>query len=91
MPQAAVIAAPGGPVEVRGFASPDPQPGSVLLDTIYSEVCGTDVHLLHGRLSGVPCPLIPGHITVGTVAGLAESHPHGVTITEEPPNYQVPR
>ncbi|MGQ9729925.1 MAG: IMP dehydrogenase [Candidatus Zipacnadales bacterium] len=24
-------------------------------------------------------------------AGLAESHPHGVAITEEPPNYQVPR
>jgi IMP dehydrogenase len=26
-----------------------------------------------------------------TVAGLEESHPHGVQITEEPPNYQVPR
>ena len=26
-----------------------------------------------------------------TAAGLAESHPHGVAITEEPPNYQVPR
>jgi IMP dehydrogenase len=26
-----------------------------------------------------------------SIAGLAESHPHGVAITEEPPNYQVPR
>ncbi len=26
-----------------------------------------------------------------SAAGLAESHPHGVAITEEPPNYQVPR
>jgi threonine dehydrogenase-like Zn-dependent dehydrogenase len=28
-------------------------------------VCGTDVHLHHGRLAGVPYPLIPGHVSVG--------------------------
>src|SRR6185295_8832006 len=39
-----------------------------LLKTIASEVCGTDVHLWHGRLSGVPYPLIPGHVSVGEVA-----------------------
>ena len=71
MPRAAVIVAPGGPIEVREFGTPDPQPGSVVLDTIYSEVCGTDVHLLHGRLAGVPYPLIPGHISVGKVARVA--------------------
>jgi L-iditol 2-dehydrogenase len=32
---------------------------------LYSEVCGTDVHLSHGKLSGVPYPLIPGHVAVG--------------------------
>jgi L-iditol 2-dehydrogenase len=37
----------------------------MLLRTLYSEVCGTDVHLWHGRLSGVPYPLIPGHVSVG--------------------------
>jgi IMP dehydrogenase len=26
-----------------------------------------------------------------TAAGLRESHPHDVTITEDAPNYQVPR
>jgi L-iditol 2-dehydrogenase len=31
-------------------------------------VCGTDVHLHHGRLAGVPYPIIPGHVSVGTVA-----------------------
>src|SRR6185436_19950923 len=31
----------------------------------YSEVCGTDVHIWHGRLAGVPYPIIPGHVSVG--------------------------
>ena len=47
---------------------PELVPGSALLATIYSEVCGTDVHLWHGRLSGVPYPIIPGHVSVGRLA-----------------------
>ena len=38
-----------------------------MLETVASEVCGTDVHLHHGRLSGVPYPIIPGHVSVGRV------------------------
>lgn len=57
--------APNMPVEVRQFPRPRLRPGEALLRTVYSEVCGTDVHLQHGRLSGVPYPLIPGHINVG--------------------------
>ncbi|KAL3677827.1 hypothetical protein R1sor_020783 [Riccia sorocarpa] len=41
--------------------------GSVLLRTELAEVCGTDVHLLHGRLDLVPYPIIPGHVGVGRV------------------------
>jgi L-iditol 2-dehydrogenase len=44
--------------------------GAILLRTIYSEVCGTDVHLHHGRLGGVPYPLIPGHVNVGEIVEL---------------------
>ena len=33
-------------------------------------MCGTDVHLWHGRLAGVPYPIIPGHVSVGVVAKL---------------------
>jgi L-iditol 2-dehydrogenase len=62
---AAVMPAPRAPVEVREFADPALEPGSVLLRTLYSEVCGTDVHVWHGRLSGVPYPIIPGHVSVG--------------------------
>lgn len=67
MPLAAVIPAPCQPVEVRELPSPDMEPGSVLLDTLFSEVCGTDVHLQHGKLEGVPYPLLPGHVSVGRV------------------------
>ena len=67
MIRAAVMPAPGQPVEVRRFPEPELEPGSVLLGTLASEVCGTDVHLWHGRLAGVPYPLIPGHISVGEV------------------------
>jgi len=62
---AAVIPAPGRPVELREYAEPDLEPDSAMLDVVLSEVCGTDVHLRAGRLTGVPYPLIPGHVTVG--------------------------
>jgi threonine dehydrogenase-like Zn-dependent dehydrogenase len=60
--------APNKPIEVREFREPDLEPGAALLQTMYSEVCGTDVHLHHGKLSGVPYPIIPGHVSVGRVA-----------------------
>jgi L-iditol 2-dehydrogenase len=44
--------------------------GGALLEVLYSEVCGTDVHLHHGKLLGVPYPLIPGHVSVGRIAEL---------------------
>jgi D-arabinose 1-dehydrogenase-like Zn-dependent alcohol dehydrogenase len=65
---AAVMPAPREPVEIREFAEPALEDGSVLLHTLYSEVCGTDVHIWHGRLSGVPYPIIPGHVSVGVAA-----------------------
>lgn len=64
---AAVMPAPLQPVELREFPEPDIAPGGMLLRTTFSEVCGTDVHLWHGRLSGVPYPIIPGHVSVGVL------------------------
>jgi len=57
---------PRRPLEVREIPNPDLEPGAALLRTLYSEVCGTDVHLHHGRLD-VPFPIIPGHVSVGIV------------------------
>ncbi len=70
---AAVMTAPHVPVEVREFPEPTLPPGGALLRTALSEVCGTDVHLWHGRLSGVPYPIIPGHVTTGTLDAIRGS------------------
>jgi threonine dehydrogenase-like Zn-dependent dehydrogenase len=65
--RAAVMTAPEAPLELWELDEPVMEPGSVLLETVASEVCGTDVHLFHGQLAGVPYPIIPGHVSVGRV------------------------
>ena len=65
--EAIVMPGPGRPLERKTFPAPRPRPGGAVLETIASEVCGTDVHLHHGRLSGVPYPIIPGHVNCGRV------------------------
>lgn len=62
-----VMPAPDTPLEIREMDDPELEPGSILLETLASEVCGTDVHLFHGQLAGVPYPIIPGHVSVGRV------------------------
>src|SRR5574341_1078706 len=67
MPLAAVMTAPHSPIEVQDRPAATVEPGGILLETIFSEVCGTDVHLHRGHLAGVPYPIIPGHVSVGRV------------------------
>jgi L-iditol 2-dehydrogenase len=68
--RAAVMAAPRAPIELRELPWPTLEPGAAMLRTTYSEVCGTDVHLHHGKLSGVPYPIVPGHVSVGRLAAI---------------------
>ena len=65
--EAIVLVGPGRPLERRQYAPPRPEPGGAILEMVASEVCGTDVHLFHGHLAGVPYPIIPGHVSVGRV------------------------
>lgn len=65
--RALVYPAPNRSPEIRRYTIPDLEPGAVLLRVLASEICGTDVHLFHGRLQGVPYPLIPGHVSAGIV------------------------
>lgn len=65
--EAAVMTGPERPLELWELEEPELEPGAILLETVASEVCGTDVHLHHGRLAGVPYPIIPGHVSVGRV------------------------
>ena len=65
--------APRQRIELREFARPELPDGAALLRTERSEVCGTDVHLWHGRLAGVPYPIIPGHVSAGTLESVRGS------------------
>ncbi|PYQ23642.1 MAG: alcohol dehydrogenase, partial [Acidobacteria bacterium] len=65
--RAVVMTGPGRPLELRRFPAPRPEPGGAVLEMVASEVCGTDVHLHHGRLPGVPYPIIPGHVNCGRI------------------------
>ncbi len=65
---AAVMQEPEAPIVVREFEKPQLHDGAAVLHTLYSEVCGTDVHLWKGKLSGVPYPLIPGHVAIGRLS-----------------------
>ncbi|MEO9034548.1 MAG: zinc-binding dehydrogenase [Gemmatimonadaceae bacterium] len=64
--RAAVMPGPNVPLKIVEMPLPKLEPGAALLRTLYSEVCGTDVHLHHGKLN-VPFPIIPGHVSVGVV------------------------
>lgn len=68
MPIVAAIPEPNSPVELREVSLPELEPDSALLEVELSEVCGTDVYLQQGRLTGVPYPLVPGHVSVGRLA-----------------------
>ncbi|NJR70172.1 MAG: zinc-binding dehydrogenase [Synechococcales cyanobacterium CRU_2_2] len=67
MTLAAVLIAPNVPIQLQQLPAPVVERGSITIRTLYSEVCGTDVHLLRGKLAGVPYPIIPGHFSVGEV------------------------
>ena len=64
---AAVMPGPNVPIELRELPEPQLEDHSALLRTELSEVCGTDLHLQKGHLAGVPYPIIPGHVSVGTL------------------------
>ncbi|TVP57816.1 MAG: alcohol dehydrogenase [Gemmatimonadales bacterium] len=64
----ALMTGPDEPIRITDLPDPEPGPGEVVLDTVASEVCGTDVHLWHGHLAGIPWPIIPGHVSIGRIA-----------------------
>jgi threonine dehydrogenase-like Zn-dependent dehydrogenase len=66
--RAALMTGPDEPIRLTTLPDPEPGPGEVVLDTVASEVCGTDVHLRRGQLAGIPWPIIPGHVSVGRIA-----------------------
>jgi L-iditol 2-dehydrogenase len=65
-----------GRIEIQEFPHPDPEPGAVVLEVVYSGVCGTDKHTFRGetvQYAGTPherrleYPIVCGHENVGVV------------------------
>lgn len=67
------MTSPHAPLEMREHELPKLPQGGILLETLASEVCGTDVHLHEGHLDSVPWPIIPGHVSCGRVVETAGS------------------
>lgn len=73
MVKAMVLTEPGSPdnLEIRDYPEPSADPGTIVADVSLCGVCGTDTHIVYGRLP-VPMPHILGHEWFGQVAELGE-------------------
>ncbi|MBI2317864.1 MAG: zinc-binding dehydrogenase [Betaproteobacteria bacterium] len=63
---AAVMEKANEPLRMREFPIPEVKEGCVLVKTLASGVCGTDVHCWRGQVK-MPLPMILGHESVGTI------------------------
>lgn len=68
--RAAVIPGINQPIEVRKIPFPELERGGAVMRVHLSEVCGTDVYLMEGRLAEATFPLIPGHVSAGRIERL---------------------
>ena len=69
--QAAVLPAPGAPVEVREVELDAPRAGEVEVAIAAAGVCGSDVHVVTGDWD-VPMPVVLGHEGAGVVTAVGE-------------------
>ncbi|MCO1582640.1 medium chain dehydrogenase/reductase family protein [Crossiella sp. SN42] len=71
-----VVAAKGGPVEVRERIAAAPAAGSALIEVEASGVAFADVHMLHGTYPAQPkFPFTPGYELVGKVRQVGDGVP----------------
>ena len=63
----AVMTSPGH-IEIRDVAVPAPGPGEVLVRMKRIGVCGSDIHVWHGRHPFTKYPVVQGHEFSATVA-----------------------
>ena len=63
----AILQEPDGEFVIREAPVPDPTEGQVLVRQELCGVCGTDMHVYHGHLPGMPYPITLGHEAVGVL------------------------
>ena len=69
--RAAVMRGNQAPLELEDVRIDDPGPGEVLLRTVASGICHSDLHVIEGNLP-VPPPCILGHEPAGIVEAVGE-------------------
>ena len=72
---AAVLRQPGR-FELEEVAVPALGRNEVLVKVAHCGICGTDIHIFHGRYAAESLPMIPGHEFTGTVAAVGTAVAH---------------
>ena len=67
----AVMVSPGM-IEFREIDKPAPGPGEILMATKRIGVCGSDIHVFHGKHPYTSYPVVQGHEVSGVIAALGE-------------------
>ena len=67
-----VMIAPGA-IEFRDVPVPEPGPGEVLVRMKRIGVCGSDIHVWHGKHALTPYPVVQGHEVSGVVEKVGPS------------------
>jgi L-iditol 2-dehydrogenase len=67
-----VMTAPGT-IEFRQIPTPEPGPGEVLVKIMRIGVCGSDIHVYHGKHPFTKYPVTQGHEVSGKIAALGEN------------------
>ena len=68
-----VMTAPGQ-IEFRQLPVPQPTPGQVLVKILKIGVCGSDIHVYHGKHPFTSYPVTQGHEVSGRVAAVGPLH-----------------
>lgn len=63
----AVYQGPGQPMEFREYPVPEVGPEDILVKIRAANICGSDLHIWHGRGPGMPRGRVSGHEMVGEV------------------------
>ena len=63
-----------GNMEIREVPEPSPGPGQIKIEVHAAGICGSDLHIFHDDIDGIPInpPVVTGHEFAGVVAALGE-------------------
>jgi len=73
--RAAVLVAPGEPLQVQHIRTPRPKSGEVLVKVTACGLCHSDLHVIAGKIP-FPTPAVLGHEVSGTVVELGPNTAH---------------